>query len=781
MRVPVDWLKEYVDFDLPVEKLAEKLTLSGSEVDEIHKAAEFKNIVVGEILEIQKHPNADKLHICQIDVGEKKPRQIICGSLFTVNVGDKVPVALAPTKVGDLKIEKSKLRGVESYGMICSDQELGIEDSGLTFFDKKTKNGTDINKIFGGEAVLDIDLTPNRTDCYSMVGMARETAAILDKKSKIIEPKAVKTDSNQKIKVEVKEKGLCKRYVSKVIEGVTIAPSPDWMQKRLIAAGVRPINNIVDVTNYVMLEWGQPLHAFDLNKISGNKIIVQRAKDGERMETLDDVLRTFNSKDFLIADDKEPIAAAGVMGGASSEVSNKTKNIVLEAANFDAISIRKTAQRLKLRSESSSRFEKGLPLKLQIIAIERAAELILEIAGGNAGPNVDIYSQKEATKSVKMSISRLEKFVGIKIPEEKINSILKSLGFELAKSGDIITAKVPWWRLDISIPEDLYEEIARIYGYDNMPSTLPEGELPSPEENKKLEMISKIKGTLFGAGFTEVINYSFTSKKTLDFLGNTEKALKISNPISPEWEYMRTEIVSSLLQNVKINEDGYEKIRIFEVGNVYIKSEVSVEEKNIFAIALNSKNKNGEGFFLLKGVLELLFDKLNVGKLNLKAENLNLLEDGRSASISTGRENIGVMGKVSEETKRFFGIKDNVYVAQIDINSLLKDYSNIKKYQEFSRFPTAERDLTFIFEEETKVLEIEQNISSLPSKIRVKSQIMDVYRGQGLEKNEKAVTVRFTYQSSERTLEEKEIEDDQKKIIKDIESKLGGKLRGETS
>ncbi len=776
MKVPVNWLKEYVDFDLSVEKLADKLTLSGSEVDQILGSADFKNIVVGEILEIKKHPDADKLHVCQIDVGETKPRQIICGSLFIVEPGNKVPVALAPTKVGDLKVDKAKLRGVESFGMICSDEELGIGGGGLTFFDKKTKNGTNINDIFGRDAVLDIDLTPNRTDCFSMVGMARETAATLETKLKIVEPRPAKVSSDKKIKVLVKEKNLCPHYIAKIIEDVKIAPSPEWVQRRLLAAGVRPINNIVDVTNYVMLEWGQPLHAFDADKITGDEIIVRKAKKGERMETLDGVMRTFEDRDLLIADSVGPIAVAGVMGGAASEVSSSTKNIVLESANFEAVSIRKTAQRLALRSESSTRFEKGLPSRLQEIAIERAAELILDLAGGKVGSNVENTTRKDEVKTIKMDVQKFERFSGIQISDKQAVSILSSLGFECKKEANLITAKVPWWRLDISIPQDLYEEVARIYGYNNMPSTLPGGELPTPEGDPKLEMISKIKEVLIGAGFSEVINYSFTSKKVVDFLGENDKALKITNPISPEWEYMRTDLSGSLLGNIQTNQDNYNKIRLFEIGNIYIKNRNLSSERTLLGIILNSKKE--DSFLLLKGIFDLLSNKLNI-KLDLEEATVGLMETGRSAHIITQRgQNIGWIGEVNIKTKGFFGIKDNAAMIQVDINLLRKEYGRIKIYKPFPKFPASERDLTFVVADVVKVLDIEQVIDSMPSKIRTKREVIDIYRGKGLGTGKKAVTVRFTYQSEERTLEEKEIDQDQKDVIKKIETKLGGKVRG---
>ncbi len=779
MKIPVNWLKEYVDFDLSAEKLAEKLTLSGSEVDEILGGANFKNVAVGEILEIKKHPNADKLHICQIDVGEKKPRQIICGSLFTVDVGDKVPVALASTKVGHLKIEKSKLRGVESYGMICSDEELGIEGGGLTFFDKRVKNGTDINKIFGASAVLDIDLTPNRSDCYSIIGMARETAATLGIKSKIEEPKAVKTQSDKKMKVEIQDKDLCPRYIAKVIEGVTIAPSPDWMQKRLIASGIRPINNVVDVTNYVLLEWGQPLHAFDLDKLAGNKIIVRKAKNKERIETLDDTFRELDPKDLVIADTSGPIAVAGVMGGASTEVSSRTKNIVLESANFDRVSIRKTAQKLKLRSESSSRFEKGLPLHLQEVAIERAAQLILESAGGEAGENVEVISGQVEVETVKMDIKKFEKFAGIKIPAKQILSILASLGFECKQTGDTLSAKVPWWRLDASIPEDLYEEIARIYGYNNMPSTLPEGEIPLPDKNLKLEMLAQIKELLVGAGLSEVINYSFTSRKNIDLLSGAENTLKITNPISPEWAYMRAGLTGSLLENIALNQDNYGNIQIFEVSNVYLKDKDLFQEKNLLGIGISGSIKNGSLFFSIKGILELIAEKLNVKDIKLEVANIQLLEAGRSASIIADGRVIGYAGEVSDQAKKFFGIKHEAAVLEIDIQLLLKSFGNAKQYEPFSKFPVSERDLTIVFDEEVKISKILKVIDSLNVKILVKRKVADIYRGKELGSGKKAVSVGLIYQSKERTLEEQEIEKAQKEIIKKVKEKVGGKVRGE--
>jgi phenylalanyl-tRNA synthetase beta chain len=700
-----------------------------------------------------------------------------------VNVGDKVPVALAPTKVGELKVEKVKLRGIKSYGMICSNEELGIEDGGLPLFDKKIENGTDINKIFGGDTVLDIDLTPNRPDCFSVIGMARETSASLDTQLKISEPKKVQKTSKKKIKVEIKDKDLCSRYICKVIENVKIKPSPKWMQNYLISAGVRPINNIVDVTNYVMLEWGQPLHAFDMDKIQGDKITIRKAKNGERMETLDSVMRSFNTEDLLISDSVGPIAVAGVMGGASSEVINSTKNMVLEAANFDRGTIRKTAQKLRLRSESSSRFEKGLPVKLQEIAIERAAELILKLAGGSAGENIDIMNQKDSAQIVNMSLSKFEKFLGFQISEAKIVSILTSLGFDCKKSANVLAVKVPWWRLDISIEEDLFEEVARIYGYNNLPSKLPSGELTDIQTNKKLDLTSEVKDILAGAGFSEVINYSFTSEEVIGLLdGNVNKHFKISNPISSDMEYLRTSLAGSLLGNIKINQDNFSNINVFEIANIYQPDKKGIPvEKTLLSIALSSNKKDGRSFFEMKGMLELIFKKLNITNYGFIDESINILESGRSATITINNKKTGFLGEMNEKIKRQFGIKDDILMLEIDIKFLLEDYGKVKKYQPFPKFPASERDLTFTLDEKVKISEIEQVICSVSSKIRAKTEIVDIYRGKGLPGGKKSVSIRFIYQSMTRTLTDREVDDDQKKIIKEIQKSLGGHLRSEGS
>lgn len=955
MKIPINWLKEYVDLKgLTDAEVSNALTMSGTE-NEIAGGVDFPKIVVGEVLKKEKHPNADRLNVTQTDVGKKNGgvRQIVCGAP-NVEVGQKVPVALVGAQIGEFEIKEAELRGVKSQGMICSESELGISDehSGIMVLDARAEVGKPLAEELNiSGTVLEAEITPNRSDCFSMIGVAREAAAALDRKLTLKKIEKAEIKSKKVVKVEVFEKELCPRYILKVVEGIKIGPSPKWMQDRLAAAGVRPVNNVVDVTNYVMLEFGQPMHAFDAAKVSG-KIIVRRAKEGEKLITLDGVERKLKKTDLVNADSKKAIGLAGVMGGLNSEVTEKTKAVVLEAAVFDRTSVRKTAQRLALRSEASNRFEKGIPLGLPEIAIERAAKLLTEIPGGlagkmpvvkpAAGANTDVLTSWIWKQHVGLSVSELNKFLGVEIKAEDAVKILKSLGFEAEKfdikkearrhvgkpyiwgasykthgdmafdcsyltdyiyskigkfigyvclgqfelgtpvnekelqpgdivfvrglikhsptkeyfvpdgkggyekrlpilgkevghqaiyigNGRVINARqyqfdfkqgkwvkaskqgvveedlevftknpeylgarryienpedwiavdVPWWRLDVSIQEDLFEEIGRIYGYENLPSTLPKGELPRFQVNVAQEMVSKIKDVLVGAGFYEVYNYSFISEKGLKLVGeDPKKSLRVANPLTPENEYMRTTLIPSLLEDIRINQDNFEEVSVFEVASSYIPDKNLAKETYTLGLAVKSKGKKAAtAFFALKGALELVAGKLNLGNLTVKKTDKQFLAIGQAALIYINGTEVGYLGMTSDKLAHEADLKTAVAVAEINLENLSKLFGKSVVYIPVSKYPTVTRDINLLFEKETSIQEVNEALEKLSDKNIKTISVMDIFEGAELPEGTKSVTIRLVMSSSEKTLTEEEVTETQTKIINILKKQLKAKER----
>lgn len=948
MKIPIEWLKEYVELaGFSDGEISEALTMSGTE-NEMMVGASFPNIVVGEIKEISKHPDADKLQVTKTDVGPKNggTLQIVCGAP-NIEVGQKVPVALVGAVIGEFEIGKAKIRGVESNGMLCSESELGISDdhTGIMILDARAKIGQPLGEVLNiGGTVLDAEITPNRSDCFSIIGVAREASAALNRKLINIKFQKSAVTAKEKVAVEVKEKELCPRYIAKVVENVKIGPSPKWLADRLSASGVRPINNIVDVTNYVMLEWGQPLHAFDAEKIS-EKIIVRKAKSGEALETLDGTKRELQNSDLVIADAKKAIALAGVMGGANSEVSESSKTIVLEAAVFKGSSVRRTAQRLGLRTEASNRFEKGIPLGLPEIAIERAAQLIEELAGGKVGENSDALGKWIWIQHVGIEQEKLNEFLGAKVEKEKVIEILKSLDFEIEEfnfkkearkhvgkpyvwgasfkthgdmafdcsyltdyiysrigqfightalaqfeqgipvkkselqSGDILFIKgeikhsatdhyyendgngnhtknelenpkevghnalyigdgrivhaahyaydtktkkwskidpkkskvieedvekflnhpeylgarrfienpegwlaitVPWWRLDVRLPEDIYEEVGRIYGYEKLPSVLPRGKTPKPQENKKEKLIAKIKNILVGTGYSEVLNYSFISEKNLSKVGfKLNEVLKVANPISPEQEIMRPTISASLLEDANVNKDNFDTLYYFEIAADYLPQKNDLpEEPLMLGIYSSRKNaKNAADFYELKGTLELIWQKLGLGSLILKPAEEAFLAKGQTAAIYLGGKDIGYLGIVSPKTTHEFDLKRTGAIAELNLSEVLEAKTEPVKYKPIPRFPIAQRDFNILISNEITAQKIAEKLNDVEESYILKKYITDVYTGEDLPPGQKSVTIRVSLGSAEKTLTEEEIAKTKDNLFKVLKNKLGATER----
>lgn len=797
MLVPVKWLKEYVDIDIDTKELADKLTMSGSHVDSIESVDKgVENVVVGKILEINQHPDADRLVVTKIDVGTEVI-QIVTGA-NNIKVGDYIPVALVGAKLpGGVKIKKGKLRGVESNGMLCSASELGISDNvvpkenkdGIFILDKEYPLGQDIKEVLGlhGE-VIDFEITPNRPDCLSIIGMARETAATLGKTMRhpVIKINNQVDNINQYVKeVKVEAKDLCNRYYTKVVKDIKIGQSPMWMQRRLMEAGVRPINNIVDITNYVMLEIGQPIHAFDLDKVSGKKIIVRRALDGEKIKTLDGVERTLDSSMLVIADDSKPIAVAGVMGGEDSEVTKDTKTILIESANFNGRSVRLTSRKIGLRTEASSKYEKDLDPNLSDIACNRVCQLIEEINAGTVVDGyIDIYDGKSEERILKLSPEKANRLLGTNIEADEMVRMLNALELKAKLEDNIITVLVPSFRRDLILEADLIEEVARIYGLDKITPQPLVGTLIKAEKSVIRQIEDKAKNILTGIGLNEITTYSFISPKQYDKLNIPEDSLKrmcveIRNPLGEDFSVMRTTLIGNMLEVLTRNyKYGVEKAWAYEIGNVFIPRELPIKELPYEKRTLSIGMYGNSDFFTIKGIVETLLERLGIkGHEYIREENDPTFHPGRTANIILGNHVLGVIGEIHPDILENYGMKERVYIAELNFE-LLVLFSNLeRKYTPLPKYPSVTRDIAIVVDEEIMAKDIEKIIRENGKNIVESIKLFDVYKGGQIEKDKKSVAYSITYRSHERTLTDEDVSKVHDKIVEKLKENLNAALR----
>lgn len=794
MKTSVEWLKEYADVNTDVQTLADKLTMTGSKVETIEQRGNnIKNVVVGKILEITKHPDADKLIVTKVDVGTEV-LQIVTGA-DNVKVGDIVPIAKDGSELpGDVKIKTGKLRGIESCGMMCAVTELGLDladypgqiEHGIMILPKEYEKflGKDIVDVLNlKEEILDFEITSNRPDCFSIEGLGREAAISLNEEfknpHKNLEKEVKTVDNIDGLKVDIEATDLCYRYIARVLKDVKIAESPEWMKRRLKACGVRAINNIVDITNYVMLELGEPMHAFDIENVAGKHIIVRRAKDNETIITLDETERTLNKDDLVIADSEKPVAVAGVMGGLNSGITENTKTVVFEAATFKRGSVRLTAKKLGLRTESSSRFEKGLSPEIAIRAINRAIELAEQIGAGKAvEEKIDVYPKKEEQKIIPFEPEKVNSLLGMNISREEMENILTKLGIEIEENN----LKIPYFRVDLERTADIAEEIIRIHGYNTLNSTLINAESTVGAKTKEQKLQDKIKDFLVEKGFSEMYAFSFIGHKDYEKCKlDSSKAIKIKNPLGEEFSLMRTSMLPTVMQSIATNYNKKNKdVSLFEMGKIYedeqgniAKGEIATETEQI-AFALYGKNAD---FYIVKGIIENILEISNIARYQLERENKVNLHPGRSAKILIGKDKIASFGEVHPEVLANYGINEKVYYAEIDIEKFAKYGKNNKKYVSIPKYPAVERDIALVVDEDIEVGQIENIISKKAKNILEKAELFDIYRSDKLGENKKSVAYELIFRAKDRTLTDDEIKNTMEVITKELQANLGAELR----
>ncbi|MCM3650687.1 phenylalanine--tRNA ligase subunit beta [Metabacillus litoralis] len=804
MFVSYKWLAEYVDLSgVTPDELAEKITRSGIEVEGVDVLNEgMKGVVIGHVVEKEPHPDADKLNKCQVDLGNDEIVQIICGAK-NVDKGQKVAVATVGAVLpGNFKIKKAKLRGEVSHGMICSLQELGFEaklvakeySEGIFVFPSDAEVGADaLQQLNLDDAVLELGLTPNRADALSMLGVAHEVAAILNRDVKYPEISYVSTAEKAsdavKIKVEASEDNPL--YVAKVIKNVTIAPSPLWMQSRLMAAGIRPHNNVVDITNYVLIEYGQPLHSFDYDRFGSREILVRRANDGEKIKTLDDQERTLTTDHLVITNGTEPVALAGVMGGANSEVQSDTKTVLLESALFNGQRIRTASKDHGLRSEASARYEKGVDPKRVHAAAERAAQLISLYAGGEVlEGSVEVQSATFEPAVVKTTVNKINRVLGMDISAEEIKAIFERLGFGVETDNSVITVTVPTRRGDITIEEDLVEEVARLYGYDNIPTTLPVGQAIPGKLTDYQEKRRKVRRYLEGSGLYQAITYSLTSEgKAAKYALEASELTKLALPMSEERSVLRLSLLPHLLDALKYNlARQMDQAALYEIGSVFLsegKDQQPLEKERLSAAVTGlwhshswQAEKKPVDFYVVKGIVDGLVDLLGLtNQIQYKQANRAGMHPGRTAELFLGDKLIGFIGQVHPTAQKELDLTET-YVFELSLVDLLTATVEETRFEIIPRFPSISRDIALVVDKNVVVGDIEQIITEAGGKLLKDVSVFDLYEGDRLEEGKKSVAFSLRYFDPERTLTDEEVTKTHEKVLNAVEEKLGATLRG---
>lgn len=809
MKLSYKWLSKYLELDLEPKDLAEKIERTAVEVDSVTRLDyKLKKIVVGHTLEVTEHPDSDHLHICQVDVGEEEPIQIVCGAP-NIAADQDVIVALHGSRIKDnVKIKRSKMRGVPSNGMICALQEIGYPDNvvpkdyadGIYVFpaDSHVKPGDSVMEALGmDDDVIDTSVTPNRGDMFSMNGNAHEIAAILDQKANFEvlkvqdEQKSADTLADQ-IKVEIDEQDVAPVYKLMAIENVKIAPSPFWLQTTLMKAGIRPINNVVDVTNYIMLKYGQPLHAYDLDQLKGQTISVAPAGENVKFTTLDDEKRDLRPEDLVITADGTPIAMAGVMGGMDTEVSDQTQNIVIEAAIFDPIKVRKTARYHNLHSEAAMRFERGIDYSSLDDALNEAASLVADFGQGKVMSGVVVGNDTKLNpESITITLARINKILGTSLTSEEVVAIFDRLGFstELDATKQTFKVTVPVRRWDIHIEADLLEEVARIFGYDNLPVTLPNGDPTIGQLTTEQKLMRASRTVMEGLGLTQAMSYGLTTiAKSQQFVKGDHELVKVDWPMTKDREALRMNLISGLLDDIAYNKArSVENVALYEQGRVfYGNGQAQPEEIEHIAGAItgsmqakswNEKEKPVT-FFDVKGIVEQYLKNVAVaGEVSYVADHDRQgMHPGRTADVLLDGDVIGFIGQIHPTTAEEFKIKET-YVFELNLTKIIHAEKKLQHYDVISKYPAITRDIAILVNKEVSNTEVLNVINETKQKNLIKVELFDVYEGKNLEKGMKSLAYQFTYQDTNDTLQEDAINDEFSKVIKNLEEKLNVTVR----
>ena len=835
MKAPISWLKEYVDITTGIDDLAERLTLAGLEVGAVERMGDWwdrERIVVGEVVEVRAHPNADRLVLADVAYGGEELEPCVTGApnLFpfkgTGPVSLKVAFAMEGAELYDghqdgfvrTRLKGTKIRGIPSRAMVCSEKELGIseEHEGIMFLPDDAPVGKALADYLG-DTVLDLDLTPNLARCFSMVGVAREVAALTGGTLRYpgTEWQTAGVPASELARVEIEDPSLCSRYIATIIRDVEIGPSPQWMQNWVRKAGMRPISNIVDITNFVMLEWGQPLHAFDYDKLVARAngevptIIVRRAEDGETMKTLDGVVRTFNDETLLICDTRGPIAVAGVMGGYDTEISEDTRNILLESANFDLVSVRRTTQALKLPSEASARFGRGIHPDLAAPAVRRASELMRVLAGGTIAPGlVDEYPVKPEPVLIDLTMNEVERSLGIHFDLDAVVSILEPLEFKCEQiSEDSLRVTVPNHRLDCEYPADLIEELVRIYGYDRIPLTEMADRLPLQRSNRDLQLEETVRDILVGCGLQEVITYSLTNLEREAALDPSlevgdlakESYVIVSNPITQERSVMRHSLLVTGLETAAANSRFRDRVEIFELGRVFFleaDAELPAEPRRLSVVMTGSRGERhwlatggpDLGFFDLKGVVETLLARLHVPNAVFEPAEHPTFQPGRTARILLGESEknsgdmvpVGFAGEIAPAVRHAFGLPGRpVAAAELDLDVLLAHVPDTWFVEPISPYPAALQDLAIVVDEGVPAGTVERLIAESGGFLLKDIGLFDVYRGEPIPKGKKSLAYALSFQAPDKTLRDDIVAKQVQRIVKQLKKDLGAELRSQ--
>jgi phenylalanyl-tRNA synthetase beta chain len=802
MKISWKWLNELVKPGISPAEAARRLTMAGIETTVLQTAGQDwgDKVIVAQITDIKPHPNADRLRLATVDTG-KGNQTVVCGAPNLV-LGDKVAFAMVGAVLKDghtgqrVQLKPAKIRGVASEGMVCAEKELGLSDNyeGILVLPKAAPLGLPLADYLG-DAVLEAEVTPNRPDCLSAWGLAWEMAALTGQA--VIPPALDYPVSGHEAaslaNVEIADAALCPRYCASILLGVKVGPSPQWMQDRLSASGMRPINNIVDVTNYVMLEMGQPLHAFDYDRLKEHRIIVRPAQPKEMITSLDGTGRELAEGMLVIADPDKPVAIAGVMGGLFSEISEGTVNVLLESANFNGPSLRRTANTLKMRTEASYRFERGLSRELPPVALKRATRLLLEAAGGQAAPGIiDMFPGRPEPVCLAISLERVNRLLGVTFEAEPAASLLRSLGCAVDIAGEGLTVRPPWWRTDLNCEADIAEELARINGYDRIPITRLASPLPAPMSNHRLELREKIRDIAVSLGFQEIITYTLSSRDHARKLEPENKsdaaaAITIANPLSQEQDIMRPSlrgnVLASLSQNAKFNEDG---IRLFELGKVFNPpadgGDPPSERESFCAVLGGSRlpvswrNKGEEiDFFDARGAAETLLDRLGIVP-HFKASEEVLFHPGRAAKIMSGKRTLGILGELHPRVLQNYEINRRVYLIELDLEAIAEmSLKKTRRYVPLPRFPLVERDIAILAGFDVSWAQIEEIVGVFP--LVTACRLFDVYVGEPVPEDKKSVAFRVTYGSPTHTLKDEEVNSVHRQILEALNQKLGASLR----